>query len=91
MGSLTSRPKAASAPVSAPQVVYVPAVSSTSSNPAAASSPDPAEVDETVTAAQRAENVLRRSRSRLGTVLTSFRGILNPSDVGTQRKNLLGE
>lgn len=89
MGSLTSRPKAASAPVSAPQVVYVPAVSSTSSNPA--SSPDSAEVDETVTAAQRAENVLRRSRSRLGTVLTSFRGILTPSDVGTQRKNLLGE
>lgn len=89
MGSLTSRPKAASAPVSAPQVVYVPAVSSTSSNPA--SSPDPTEVDETVTAAQRAENVLRRSRSRLGTVLTSFRGILTPSDVGTQRKNLLGE
>lgn len=90
MGSLTSRPKAASAPVSAPQVVYVPAVSSTNSNPAS-SSPDPAEVDETVTAAQRAENVLRRSRSRLGTVLTSFRGILTPSDVGTQRKNLLGE
>lgn len=90
MGSLTSRPKAASASVSAPQVVYVPAVSSTTnSNPA--SSPDPAEVDETVTAAQRAENVLRRSRSRLGTVLTSFRGILTPSDVGTQRKNLLGE
>ncbi len=89
MGSLTSRPKAASAPVSAPQVVYVPAVSSTTnSNPV--SSPDP-EVDEAATAAQRAENVLRRSRSRLGTVLTSFRGILTPSDVGTQRKNLLGE
>jgi hypothetical protein len=88
MGSLTSRPKAASAPVSAPQVVYVPAVSSTNSSPV--SSPDP-EVDEAATAMQRAENVLRRSRSRLGTVLTSFRGILTPSDVGTQRKNLLGE
>ena len=88
MGSLTSRPKAASAPVSAPQVVYVPAV--TNPNPVSASDLDPV-VDETATATQRAENVLRRSRSRLGTILTSFRGILTPSDVGMQRKNLLGE
>ena len=89
MGSLTSRPKAASAAAAAPQIVYVPSVSNNNSNPV--SSPDPVVVDEGTTAIQRAENILRRSRSRLGTVLTSFRGILTPSDVGTQRKNLLGE
>lgn len=85
MGSLTSRPKAAGAAATAtPQVVYA-------SAPETVSVPSDPLIDEKTSAIQRAENILRRSRSRLGTVLTSFKGILAPSELGTQRKNLLGE
>lgn len=81
MGSLTSRPKAASQQ----QIVYVPA-----------ETPEPSttettEADPTVIAKARAENVLRRSRSALGTVLTSFRGVLSNNGNTPQRKSLLGE
>jgi hypothetical protein len=43
------------------------------------------------TAKIRAENVLRRSRSTIGTVLTSFKGILGENNTTPQRKSLLGE
>jgi len=36
-------------------------------------------------------NLVRRNRGRLGTVLTSFRGILTPNDLTPYRKTLLGE
>lgn len=85
MGSLSGRSKAPSQPVQ--QVVYVPAsVADTSTT--ATQDPQP-DVEETL--AQRAENVLRRSRSRLGTVLTGFQGILSQNDLVPPRKTLLGE
>ena len=81
MGSLTSRPKAPSAPV----VVTTPAVVDTTITPTATEA-DPVEIAKT-----RAENVLRRSRSALGTVMTSFRGVLSGNGTTPQRKSLLGE
>lgn len=87
MGSLASRPKApAVAPV---QYVYMPAASS---SPAAAPTPVSAPVpsDDDAQAAARSQNLLERRRGRLGTVLTSFRGLLNDGVSGV-RKTLLGE
>ena len=42
---------------------------------------------------QREKNLLSRPRSRIGTILTSFRGILLPSETqaASARKTLLGE
>lgn len=40
----------------------------------------------------RAENILRRARSAMGTVVTGFRGVLSDkADLQPQRKSLLGE
>ncbi|MDD3021704.1 MAG: hypothetical protein PHX61_12125 [Alphaproteobacteria bacterium] len=80
MGSLTSRPKASS---QSAQVVYAAPVETTTT---VSSEADPAEV-----AAARAENVLRRKRSVLGNVLTSFRGVLSTGNNLAARKTLLGE
>ena len=81
MGSLSGRSKAPSQPVQ--QVVYGPAPST-----APTETPEPSE-DETLV--ERAENILRRSRSRLGTVLTGFQGILSQNDLAPPRKTLLGD
>ena len=90
MGSLASRPKVpANQPV---QYVYVPATSSYTppanaiDTPAATPSPS----DEEVQVNARSANLLQRRRGRLGTVLTSFRGLLNDTVRGA-RKTLLGE
>ena len=87
MGDISGRPKAPE-----PQVVYVPQYvytnntntnsgSTTTENEAATPTPEQ----------QREKNLLSRTRSRLGTVLTGFRGILSPSESQGQRKTLLGE
>ncbi len=91
MGSLASRPKVPDvAPV---QYVYVP--TSTYTAPAATSDSSsgtttPAPTEEEVKATARTNNLLDRRRGRLGTVLTSFRGLLNDT-VGGARRTLLGE
>lgn len=88
MGDITGRPKAP-----AQQVVYVPQyvytnTPSTGTNVDSEGADDPA----TMTPEQQRENnLLSRSRSRVGTILTGFRGILSPSDTQGQRKTLLGE
>ena len=79
MGSISGRPKSPSQPVQ--QVIYVP------QNPAS----EPSGPTEKEVLEARAENVLKRSRSRLGTVLTGFRGILSENDLAVPRKTLLGE
>ena len=98
MGSLTSKPKAPASYAPAPQVVYytpAPAPAPSASAPAPATpTPDtsqPAPVSDETKSAVRAENLLKRSRSRLGTILTGFTGILSQSDLVPQRKTLLGE
>lgn len=80
MGSLKSGPKAPSTP----QVVYV---------------PTPVTAVETViqpsaeenAAMARTQSLLSRSRGRLGTIATSFRGFLSEKETGVKRKTLLGE
>lgn len=80
MGSMTSRPKqaitAATVSVASNGAATVPIVTT----------PDTEEIAKT-----RVENILRRSRSAMGTVLTSLRGVLNGTQSSPQRKNLLGE
>lgn len=88
MGDITGRPKTPS-----PQVVYVPQyvytneASSPSTGSGAANESDPATTPEQ----QREKSLLSRSRSRLGTILTGFRGLLEPSETQSQKKTLLGE
>ncbi len=95
MGSLASRPKAPQAPQ--PQVVYVPAPAPRASNPVSepVSSKPAKETSETDISEQqskaRAESLLKRDRSRFGTVLTGFKGMLSSAVQSPQRKTLLGE
>jgi len=83
MGNITKKPRAPE-----PQVVYVP---QPPLQPASAMQPTPASQPAETPEQQRERNLLARSRSRLGTILTGFRGILSPIDPSTQRKTLLGE
>lgn len=81
MGSLTSRPKVTPVSVSS-------AASTSASTPVTA----PTEADPAEIATTRAENILRKNRGVIGTVLTSFRGLLGGADSAQpQRKTLLGE
>ena len=105
MGSLASRPKVPSYSAS-PQVVYVPAptasspstTNTTTSQSTGGSNAD-AGTDSTqhtseVAKEVREDNLLRRSRGRLSTVLTGFKGILSDTAntaASSQRKSLLGE
>lgn len=85
MGDITDRPKAPK-----PQVVYIPQYVYTPmpSTDGTAGNND----NNTLTPEQQREkNLLSRSRSRLGTIATGFRGILAPSETDNQRKTLLGE
>lgn len=82
MGSVTSRPKIATttaAPVATTTVT--PTIDPTT----------PVEATPEEIAKARAENILRRSRSALGTVYTSLRGVLSSNDSTPSRKSLLGE
>ena len=84
MGSLSGRSTAPTQPVQ--QVVYVPTPSYSPSERVVDKN-----INEEETLQQRAENVLKRSRSRLGTVLTGFKGVLSQGDLVSPRKTLLGE
>lgn len=81
MGSMTSRPKIQTAPVTPISVATVTPV-----DPTIPIEASPEEIAKT-----RVENILRRSRSALGTVFTSFRGILSSNGNTPSRKSLLGE
>jgi hypothetical protein len=83
MGSMTSRPKATSVAVQTVNTVDTTPTSSTATTTIEAS---PEEIAKT-----RVENILRRSRSALGNVYTSFRGVLTGNGTTPQRKSLLGE
>lgn len=80
---------------STPQVVYYapqpdPAPAPTPTGQNSGGTDEPEKTPEQVET-EKAENLLRRNRSRLGTVLTSFRGILSQNDLSSARKTLLGE
>ena len=84
MGGLIGTPKAP--PPRPVRVVQAPAPPP----PPAPEEPDVPDEEE-IQSERRRENLLRRNRGRLGTVLTGFRGLLSLNDNATQRKNLLGE
>lgn len=101
MGSITKAPVAPAAPQ--PVYYYVPAPPPPPPPPPPSTSgggtdtsgggtttptptPTPEQVKET-----RTQSLLRRDRGRLGTILSSFRGILGLSDNTAARKTLLGE
>ncbi len=88
MGDITGRPKTPS-----PQVVYVPQYTSSTSAPTTTDNTQNEEAQELTPEKQREKNLLSRPRSRIGTILTSFRGILSPSETqaASARKTLLGE
>lgn len=80
MGNVKNAPKAP-----AQQIVYVP-------QPVYSAPADGGTKIDTgeAVAEQRQQSLLSRNRSRLGTILTGFRGILTPA-ADDQRKTLLGE
>lgn len=88
MGNITNKPKAP-----APQIVYVPQpvyqapATNTGTNASGNNDNNTPQTPEQ----QREKSLLSRNRSRLGTVLTSFRGLLTPLAQDAQRKTLLGE
>jgi hypothetical protein len=94
MGSLASRPKA---PATSTQVVYVPSYSpapSASSKASETSSPPAQSTESDASEEQskaRSESLLKRDRSRFGTVLTGFKGLLSSAVQSPHRKTLLGE
>lgn len=85
MGSLVKSPKA-------PTIQYIsppaPVITSSVSEPESSK-----KTDAQIAAESRTESLLRRTRGRLGTITTSFRGFLDSSDKENtaQRKTLLGE
>lgn len=99
MGSLSSRP---SVPAVQPQVIFVPAQTTTQSTLQTSSSSSGGDAsagsgsDGAAAAAQtaseaRTSSLLGRNRGRLGTIQTSLRGLLGLADTSGQRKTLLGE
>lgn len=93
MGDIKGRPKAPSTQVVyVPQYVYeTPSSSGGSSSPGGSTDGSTDTPDTQTPAQQREKNLLSRTRSRIGTILTGFRGILAPSETSAQRKTLLGE
>jgi hypothetical protein len=83
MGSVTSRPKIATTTAATVATTVTP---TTTIDTTTSTEATPEEIAKT-----RVENILRRSRSALGTVYTSFRGILSGNGTTPQRKSLLGE
>ncbi|MGB0719003.1 MAG: hypothetical protein ACPGRX_00930 [Bdellovibrionales bacterium] len=93
MGSLTSRPK-----VPTQTVIYrtAPTTSVTTVSTSSAESTSNTQNAENTTSeaeqAARSQSLLQRERGRLGTVQTSFRGLLGLTDTAiAPRKTLLGQ
>ncbi len=99
MGSITSAFKKPKKPkIKKPKVVIKQVTSSATETDAATQTSDTSTADagagtptEDDVSQARTENLLKRSRGRTGTILTSFTGILEPNDVRPSRKSLLGE
>lgn len=89
MGSITKKPKP-------PSITYVNPVTPTTtvvSTPTTTTVSEPEPTDVEISTATRTGSLLRRSRGRLGTIATSFRGFLSSTagDLNEKRKTLLGE
>jgi len=91
MGSITKKPTAPTTivrtiPASKPVI-------STASITQTVTPLEPVKTDSEIARESRTQSLLSRSRGRLGTVLTGFRGFLSQTADGfeTKRKTLLGE
>ena len=92
MGDITDRPKAPKQQVVyVPQYVYTPTPSPSPSTGGTTNNNTGNDDNTPTPEQQREKSLLSRSRSRLGTILTGFRGILAPTETSSQRKTLLGE
>lgn len=83
MGILNGKPKAPPVqPITLPPVVAAPTIPT-----------EPIKTDEQIAAESRTDSLLRRSRSRFGTIFTGFKGFLSQSEKSESagRKTLLGE
>lgn len=94
MGSLTSRPKLPNVQQQ-PQIIYMPTPVTqpviTPTVPTTPSGEGNTKPNTTEQIATREKNLLTASRGRLGTVTTSFRGLLGLASGSGTRKTLLGE
>ena len=89
MGSLTSRP---SVPNVQPVVIQqVPATPSVQTNTETPSAEDIQIADAQNASEARRTSLLGRDRSRFGTILTGFRGLLGTTENAPRRNTLLGE
>lgn len=98
MGSLVSAPKTPKSTTS--QIVYVSTPTTTqTSTQDTATAQSTTSSDSTTTASdtedtlarERVATLLQSRRGILGTILTGFRGFLDPASASPQRKTLLGE
>ncbi len=88
MGSISSPPKAPQ-----PTVIYQSAPQPSAPTPSVPTAAETASAQAAATSSARKSDLLRRSRGRLGTIYTGFRGLVNSVSQGanTARKTLLGE
>lgn len=87
MGSISKKPKAPTI-----QYVVAPTPSYTPTTPAVNEPVVPSKTDDQISGEARTESLLRRTRGRLGTIATSFKGFLSGVDSpSSPRKTLLGE
>lgn len=93
MGDITGRPKTPQQQVVyVPQYIQTPAPTTNTSSSSSPSGSTTSGGEQPTPEQQREKNLLTRPRSRIGTILTGFRGILAPSNESDQqKKTLLGE
>ena len=86
MGSINSRSQLPATPT------YT-SVSAPATTTSTTTSSEPVKTDAQLATEGRTDSLLRRSRGTLGTIFTSFKGFLTPSDTNNTngRKTLLGE
>jgi hypothetical protein len=94
MGKIFSPPKMPSAPT----IIYesaaaktTPTADTTASDSSTPPSSSTGDTPEPTLDELRVQDILTRSRGRLGTIGTSFRGVLEPNTLAPVRKTLLGE
>lgn len=95
MGNIFSRPKMPAIPAM-PVISYTPTPSvtnkaSTNEPPAGTGGSNADNAPEYTADQQREKNILTRNRGRIGTIGTSFNGIMNDFTITPTRKTLLGE
>ncbi|MBL4804583.1 MAG: hypothetical protein JKY71_06925 [Alphaproteobacteria bacterium] len=93
MGSLASRPKVPTS-VANVQPVYIQQAATPTTSPTPNETPsaeEQAAADAKTASEARSTSLLGRDRSRFGSILTGFRGLLGTTENAQRRNTLLGE